>query len=95
MMRPDRRRLVMCAACTLAAYVLEQVLAAHLAARDPLAAVITGSAGSVLATALPLLGLRLFLFFGAPAWVALAMVSAASALWAHRRLARRAEDGKV
>jgi hypothetical protein len=74
--RRNRTRLVACVACTALAYVLEQVLALRLAARDPLAAAITGSAGSVLATALPLLAVRLFLFLGAPAWLVFAVGTA-------------------
>jgi hypothetical protein len=89
------RRMVALAACTLAAYGLERLLGAHLAAGDPLEAAITGSAVIVLATALPLLGLRLFLFFGAPCWWALLLASAVLAAWTDRKRARRTDRANV
>jgi hypothetical protein len=97
-LRSARRRLVVCVVFTLAAYALEQLLATCLAAHDPLAAAISGSVGRVLATAIAVLGLRLFLFFAAPCWWALCIARAASIAWtarAERTDGVGAEDGKV
>ena len=67
-MSAQRRRLVRFAVVTLAAYVAMRLLAGHLAAHDPIARALSGAFADVLATALPLGCLRVFLFFVAPCW---------------------------
>ena len=74
-MKLAQRRLRVCALFSVVGFATEHGLAIHLAQRDPIAASISGSLGSVLATAIPLACLRVFVLFLLPCWWAFVLAS--------------------